>query len=85
MGYGEAFARAWLTTHYIEEAEEIADRIGIIHGGSLVLAQDKKTLMQQQGTKQLRIQLKLPLNQIPPSFNSSALALSSDGYELIYT
>ncbi|MEH6565658.1 MAG: ABC transporter ATP-binding protein [Halopseudomonas sp.] len=74
-----------LTTHYIEEAEEMADRIGVINQGELILIEDKDKLMQQLGTKQLAIQLQAPLEQLPPSLRSEALALSADGYSLIYT
>lgn len=74
-----------LTTHYIEEAEEMADRIGIINGGKLILVEDKTTLMQKLGKKQLRVQLKEPLEQIPLSLANYALELASEGHELVFS
>jgi len=74
-----------LTTHYIEEAEEMADRIGVISQGELILIEGKDKLMQQLGTKQLSIQLQSPLEILPESLRSDALALSADGYALVYT
>lgn len=73
-----------LTTHYIEEAEEMADRIGVISQGELILIEDKDKLMQQLGTKQLAIQLQAPLEQLPESLQSAALTLTPDGHSLIY-
>jgi ABC-2 type transport system ATP-binding protein len=74
-----------LTTHYIEEAEEMADRIGIIIGGKLILVEDKTTLMQKLGKKQLRVQLKEPLPQIPAALADYALELADAGHELVFT
>ena len=74
-----------LTTHYIEEAEEMADRIGVIRNGKLILVEDKAVLMQRLGKKQLRLQLQQPLRVIPAGLAVYALALSEDGSELIYT
>ncbi|MDB5987702.1 MAG: transporter related [Nevskia sp.] len=74
-----------LTTHYIEEAEEMADRIGIISKGELILVEDKATLMSKLGKKQLTLQLQAPLSQIPLELASYPLALSADGSELVYT
>jgi len=74
-----------LTTHYIEEAEEIADRIGIINKGELLLIEDKLTLMQNLGKKQLIIELKEATSKLPKSLNSYALELSNDGQYLTYT
>ena len=74
-----------LTTHYIEEAEEMADRIGIISGGRLILVEEKAQLMRQLGKKQLKIQLKEPLHQLPPALASYALELTVDGHELVFT
>ncbi len=74
-----------LTTHYIEEAEEMADRIGVINRGELVLVEDKHRLMQKLGKKQLRLQLQAPLAQIPEALRSYRLELASNGGELIYT
>lgn len=74
-----------LTTHYIEEAEQIADRVGVINDGQLLLVDDKTNLMQELGRKQLIIELKEPVNKVPESLNSHALELSDDGRELIFT
>ncbi|GHC30575.1 ABC-2 type transport system ATP-binding protein [Aidingimonas halophila] len=74
-----------LTTHYIEEAEEMADRIGVIHRGEIVLVEDKHRLMRQLGRKQLSLHLPSPLQRIPPSLNGHQLELTEDGHELIYT
>jgi ABC-2 type transport system ATP-binding protein len=74
-----------LTTHYIEEAEEMADRIGIISKGELILVEEKNELMRKLGKKQLTLQLQRPLAQMPPGLDPRDLALSSDGSELTYT
>lgn len=74
-----------LTTHYIEEAEAIADRVGIIAGGELMLVEDKSTLMARMGQKELEVQLSTPIDAIPESLASPALRLSDDGSALIYT
>ena len=74
-----------LTTHYIEEAEEMADRIGVINKGELILVEDKEALVRKLGTKQLSLQLKSPLGAIPAELANPALALLSDGNELVYT
>ncbi len=74
-----------LTTHYIEEAEAISDRIGIINKGELLLVEDKQTLMQNLGKKQLFIQLKQPALSIPESLKKYDLELSKSGDELVYT
>jgi ABC-2 type transport system ATP-binding protein len=74
-----------LTTHYIEEAEQIADRVGIINDGQLLLVDEKTKLMQELGRKQLIIELKEPVNKLPESLASHALELSDDGNELIFT
>jgi ABC-2 type transport system ATP-binding protein len=74
-----------LTTHYIEEAEEMADRIGVIRKGELILVEDKKVLMQKLGKKQLRLHLQRPLAAIPDALLSPSLSLSEDGNDLIYT
>lgn len=74
-----------LTTHYIEEAEEIADRIGIIKNGQLMLIEDKAILMQKLGKKQLLLDLKISLSQIPESISNFAVQLQNDGKRLIYT
>ncbi len=74
-----------LTTHYIEEAESIADRIAVINGGRIVLVQDKRELMQQLGRKQLTLELPSPLATIPPALAHHGLTLAADGNELLYT
>lgn len=74
-----------LTTHYIEEAEAIADRIGVINKGELVLIEDKNALMQQLGKRQMFIDLQKPLTSIPESLVKHSLELSADGQKLTYT
>ena len=73
-----------LTTHYIEEAEEIADRIGIINNGSLLLVEDKRKLMHNLGRKQLIIELRKPTPDIAASLSLFDLTRSEDGSQLIY-
>jgi len=74
-----------LTTHYIEEAEEMADRIGVINRGEIILVEDKQALMQKLGKKQLTLYLQSPLAALPPALADDRLALSADGSELVYT
>jgi ABC-2 type transport system ATP-binding protein len=74
-----------LTTHYIEEAEEIADRIGVVNKGELLLVEDKQTLMQRLGKKQLIIELRSATTSIPQSLLDYQLELSTDGKKLTYT
>jgi ABC-2 type transport system ATP-binding protein len=74
-----------LTTHYIEEAEEMADRIGVINKGTLMLVEDKKELMKKLGKKQLTLHLQTPLQRIPQELQSWALELKSEGMDLVYT
>ena len=74
-----------LTTHYIEEAEEMADRIGVINKGELMLVEDKDELMRKLGRKQLMLQLQSPLERIPPSLERHGLVLAPGGGEMIYT
>ncbi|HJS90894.1 MAG TPA: ABC transporter ATP-binding protein [Steroidobacteraceae bacterium] len=71
-----------LTTHYIEEAEEMADRIGVINKGELVLVKDKTDLMREFGTKRLSLRLRHPLTQVPEALAPWHLELSADGGEL---
>ena len=73
-----------LTTHYIEEAEEMADRIGIINKGAIVLIEDKASLMQKLGKKQLKLHLQNRIEAIPPELSAYKLELSNQGCELIY-
>ena len=84
-GLRETGVTVILTTHYIEEAEEMADRIGVISKGELILVEDKTELMRKLGKKQLTLQLQQPLAQIPAKFVGSDLVLSSSGHELTYT
>lgn len=74
-----------LTTHYIEEAEEMADRIGVIRQGEIILVEDKDRLMSKLGKKELRLQLHSPLEKVPGELVLEPIELSDDGYELIYT
>ena len=74
-----------LTTHYIEEAEEIADRVGIISQGKLLLVEDKQNLMQKLGKKQLLIELRQMVETIPDTLADYNLEISKDGSHLVYT
>jgi len=74
-----------LTTHYIEEAEEMADRVGVINKGTLVLVEDKQELMKKLGKKHLTLHLQTPLPRIPAELASWNLELKTDGMDLIYT
>ena len=74
-----------LTTHYIEEAEEMADRIGVIDKGALVVVEDKHVLMRKLGKKQLSLALQAPLDAIPPALAGLPLELADDGNTLVYT
>ena len=74
-----------LTTHYIEEAEEMADRIGVIRKGELVVVEDKRVLMRKLGKKQLTLQLQAPLASIPDELAGEPLELVDDGHSLVYT
>jgi ABC-2 type transport system ATP-binding protein len=74
-----------LTTHYIEEAEEMADRIGVINRGELILVEDKATLMHKLGKKQLTLHLQDPLASIPATLSEYGLNLSADGMTLVYS
>ena len=74
-----------LTTHYIEEAEEMADRIGVITKGQLLLVEDKTALMDKLGKKQVTLLLQEPIAAVPAALSDYELALSQDGTELTYT
>ncbi|MBE9399702.1 ABC transporter ATP-binding protein [Pontibacterium sp. N1Y112] len=74
-----------LTTHYIEEAEEMADRIGVINKGEIILVEDKSVLMDKLGQKQLHLTLDHPLEEIPSGLNGASLALGEGGHTLIYS
>jgi len=74
-----------LTTHYIEEAEEMADRIGVINKGELILVEDKDVLMRKLGKKQLTLQLREPLKALPKALAGEPLELSADGTQLTWS
>jgi ABC-2 type transport system ATP-binding protein len=74
-----------LTTHYIEEAEQMADRIGVINKGELILVENKAELMRKLGQKQLTLELREPIAALPPALTKHRLALADDGSKLIYT
>ncbi len=74
-----------LTTHYIEEAEEMADRIGVIDKGALVVVEDKQVLMRKLGKKQLTLTLPAPLAAVPGELAGLPLELADDGHALVYT
>lgn len=73
-----------LTTHYIEEAEEMADRVGVITKGEIILVEEKTELMRKLGRKELMLHLSLPLASLPPSLAGFALELRNEGRELVY-
>jgi ABC-2 type transport system ATP-binding protein len=74
-----------LTTHYIQEAQEMADRIGVMSKGEIILIEDKAVLMKKLGRKKLTLQLRSPLARIPNELDSSQLELAAAGTELVYT
>ncbi len=74
-----------LTTHYIDEAEEMADRIGVVNHGELVVVEEKKALMKKLGQRQLTLTLQAPLAAIPPELADWKLALNAEGHELQFT
>jgi ABC-2 type transport system ATP-binding protein len=74
-----------LTTHYIEEAEEMADRVGVISKGELILVEEKAELMRKLGKKQLTLQLQSPMSEVPAGLAGDEVKLSDDGRELIYS
>jgi ABC-2 type transport system ATP-binding protein len=74
-----------LTTHYIDEAEEMADRVGVIHKGELILVEEKSELMRKLGRKQLILHLAEPLAHLPPSLAAYGVELGAEGVEIIYT
>ena len=74
-----------LTTHYIEEAEEMADRIGVMSKGELILVEEKAELMRKLGKKRLALHLQAPLDRVPEALDGYGLALSPDRHELVYT
>jgi ABC-2 type transport system ATP-binding protein len=74
-----------LTTHYIEEAEEMADRIGVIRKGEIILVEEKAELMRKLGQMQLILNLQAPLVELPPELTGRPITVSADGTELVYT
>ena len=74
-----------LTTHYIEEAEDMADRIGVINKGELIVVEDKTALMRKLGKKHLMLTLQQPMNEIPADLNAWPLTLTDDGQALVYS
>ena len=74
-----------LTTHYIEEAEEMADRVGVINKGELIVVEDKAALMRKLGGKRLTLELREPLTAVPAALAAHNLVLADGGKELIYT
>ena len=74
-----------LTTHYIEEAEEMADRIGIINKGEIILVEEKQTLMSKLGEKRLTLHLRQAINSVPESLQAFNLEIKNEGLNLIYT
>jgi ABC-2 type transport system ATP-binding protein len=74
-----------LTTHYIEEAEEMADRVGVIHKGAIILVEDKAELMRKLGKKELSLELRERLDAIPAALSDYRLTLAADGKGLTYT
>jgi len=83
-GLRESGVTIILTTHYIEEAEEMADRVGIIHKGEIILVEDKARLMQKLGNKQLTLHLQVPLDAVPQELAAYGLELSASGTQLVY-
>jgi ABC-2 type transport system ATP-binding protein len=84
-GLRESGVTIILTTHYLEEAEEMADRIGVISSGELILVEEKAALMRKLGKKQLTLQLQEPLTAIPAGLETYPLTLARGGGELVFT
>jgi ABC-2 type transport system ATP-binding protein len=84
-GLRESGVTIILTTHYIEEAEEMADRIGVISRGELILVEEKHALMRKLGKKQLTLHLQEPLSAVPEGLGDYDLTLANDGADLVYT
>jgi len=74
-----------LTTHYIEEAEEMADRVGVINRGEIILVEDKQRLMQKLGKKQMTLQLTEPVDALPTALSGYSLEIAAEGHEIVYT
>ncbi|MCW8876557.1 MAG: ABC transporter ATP-binding protein [Kangiellaceae bacterium] len=84
-GLREAGATIILTTHYIEEAEEMADRVGVINKGEIILVEEKHKLMQQLGKRQLTLHLQQAIDEIPEQLKSLPLEITNQGNDLVYT
>jgi len=84
-GLRESGVTIILTTHYIEEAQEMADRIGVISKGEIILTENKDVLMKKLGSKKLTLQLRQPLESIPAALADARLELTNEGNELVYT
>jgi ABC-2 type transport system ATP-binding protein len=84
-GLRESGVTIILTTHYIEEAEEMADRVGVINKGQLILVEEKSALMRKLGKKQLTLELQAPLQQVPEGLNGYQVELGAGGHQLIYS
>src|SRR5690606_11107252 len=84
-GLRESGVTVILTTHYIEEAEAMADRSGVINHGELIVVEEKTALMRKLGKRQLTLQLQAPLRQVPPELSDAPLELSEDGETLTFT
>ena len=74
-----------LTTHYIEEAEEMADRVGVIDSGKILLVEDKAALMRKLGKRRLTVVLQDPIQAVPPALSDWTLALEDEGHKLVYS
>ena len=85
QGLRQAGTTIILTTHYLEEAEEMADRIGVMSHGEIILVEDKAEVMRKLGEKRLRLQLQHPLDAVPPALGAYGLTLADSGAELVYT
>jgi ABC-2 type transport system ATP-binding protein len=85
QGLREAGTTIILTTHYLEEAEEMADRIGVMSHGEIILVEDKAEVVRKLGEKRLRLQLQHPLTAVPPALGAYGLTLADSGAELVYT
>jgi ABC-2 type transport system ATP-binding protein len=84
-GLRDAGTTVILTTHYIDEAEEMADRVGVINRGELILVEQKAELMRKLGRKQLTLHLQQPMGALPAALAGLPLALAGDGHDLVYT
>ena len=84
-GLRETGVTVILTTHYIEEAEEMADRVGVISGGQLILVEEKAALMRKMGKRQLTLQVSPALDRVPPALAGYHLDLGADGTTLVYS